>query len=61
MENVYWFSARKTFVDNKKWLWVPSLHSLSGKNLVWDKGFPTEQEATDYLKVHFERIKLDHF
>lgn len=61
MRNIFLFSARKTLVNNKTWLWIPSLHALNGKNLVWNKGFKTEKEAIAYLEIHIERIKSDHF
>ncbi|MBI2018199.1 hypothetical protein HYS96_00665 [Candidatus Daviesbacteria bacterium] len=62
MQDYIWFTATKTFVRNQKWLWVPYLHSLNGKNLFWpNKGFETQEKATDYMKMHLNQIKQDYF
>lgn len=59
VKDYFWFSARLTFVDNKNWLWIPRFHSLSGKNLAWNKGFKTEAEAINFLEVNLGRIEQD--
>lgn len=62
MKNSFIFSARRTFVDNKKWLWVPYLSSLSGKNLFWpNKGHETREEAINYLERNIQTIQKNHF
>lgn len=62
MQDYIWFTTTKTFVNNKKWLYVPYLHSLSGKNLFWlRKGFETKEEAINYMKANLDKIKQDYF
>lgn len=62
MRDYFWFEAIKTFVNNRKWLYVPYLYSLSGKSLWWpNKGFENKEEAVNYMRVHLNRIKHDYF
>lgn len=62
MKDYFLFSAIKTFVNNRRWLWVPYFYSLSGINLFWpNKGFETKDEAINYMKRHLNRIKQDYF
>lgn len=59
--NLFIFSARNKSWDKINFLWYPSLHSVSGKNLEWQVGFRNKEDAIGYIISNFERIREDWF